>query len=155
MKPLLIALCVIVCSAFVACAVADPKKQVEGYPVYKFLNFGGFNSKDFKAHEAEIKELLGKAYEPFAKQQDLFVSHGFDFHTPLMVHTESGREVEVYIREADHELLWKTNPHLLADQKKSHRVTITYVPVKVGDQWANRAVTFSAEMVEREPIIRK
>lgn len=156
MKPLLTALCVTACSALVACAGAGHERQVKGYPVYKFLNFGGINSKALKAHEAETKRNLGEGYELYVKQHDLFVSHGFDFHTPLMVRTESGNEVEVYIRDADNKLLWKTNPHDLAKQKKSHRVTITYVPVfKVGDEWANRAVTFSAEMVTREPIIRK
>lgn len=155
MKSLLTTLCVTACGAFVACAVADRDKHVEGYPVYKFLNFSGINSKALKAHEAESREFLGDAYEIVAKQHDLFVACGFDFHTPLMVKTESGKEVEVYIRDADNELLWKTNPLDLADWKKSHRVSITYLPVRVGDEWVNRAVTFSAKMVEREPIIRK
>ena len=153
MKSHLTALCVLACSAFVSCA--GHEKQIKGYPVYKFLNLGGVNSKAFKAHEVESKKIMGEAYEAIAKQQDLLVSHGFDFHTPLRVHNESGREVMVYIRDADNKLLWKTNPLDLAKQKKSHRVKITYVPVKVGDEWVNRAVTFSAQMVEREPIIIK
>ncbi|MES2920106.1 MAG: hypothetical protein V4819_01070 [Verrucomicrobiota bacterium] len=155
MNAFLTVLCMTACIAFVACAGAGYEKQVNGYPVYKFLNFGGINSKALKVHEAETKKNLGEGYEHYVKQHDLFVSHGFDFHTPLMVRTVSGEEVEVYIRDADHRLLWKTNPHDLADQKKSHRVAITYLPVEIDDEWVNRAVTFSAEMVEREPIIRK
>ena len=156
MKPPLTALCVAACSAFVACAGAGHERRVEGYPVYKFLNFGGINSKALKAHEAETKKNLGEGYEPYVKQHGLFVSNGFDFHTPLMVRTDSGKEVEVYIRDADNNLLWKTSPLALAKQKKSHRVTITYVPVfKAGEEWVNRAVIFSAEMVAGEPIIRK
>jgi hypothetical protein len=151
----LLALCVIACSAFVACTASSHEKRVDGYPVYRFVNLSGVDSKFFKDHAAELKEALGEAYEPVVKRNNLFISHGFDSHTSLTVRTESGKDVELYIREADHKLLWKTNPYDLAEQKKSHRVSITYVPVNVGDEWVNRAVTFSAEMVDREPILIK
>ena len=155
MKNLCAGFCGIALIGLAACANLGSAKEIKGYPVYKFLNFGAINAKALKANEAATREFLGKGYDDYVRIHDLLVSRGFDLHTPLTIHTASGEEVEVYIREEDNDLLWKTNPHDLAKQKKSHLVTINYVQVKVGQEAVNRAVSFQAQLVDREPIIRK
>ncbi len=143
MKYLLAACCVIALISLAACANPGAVREVKGRPVYKFLNFGGIDVKSIKANEAH------------SEQYKLFVSRGFDLHTPLKIQIESGKEIEVYVRNKDYKELWKTNPHDLARQKKSHLVTIKYIQVKMGGEAVNRAVSFESELVEREPIIRK
>ena len=155
MKNFLTLVCAVAISSLFACAEVGAEKEVKGYPAYKFLNFSGINAKALKENETEAKEALGEAYESYVERHESFVAHGFDCHTPLQIRTESGEEVEVYIRDEDYKQLWTTSPHDLADQKKSHLVTIKYVQVEVEEESVNRAVSFQAVLVEKEPIIRK
>lgn len=155
MKNLFACFCGIALIGQAACANPSSEKEIKGYPVYKFLQLGEINEKALKVNETATRELLGKGYDDYVRVHELFVSRGFDLHTPLMVRVESGEEIEVYVRNEDNALLWKTSPHDLAKQKKSHLVTIKYVQIRVGGESVNRAVSFQAQLVDREPIIRK
>jgi hypothetical protein len=155
MKHLLTAIFAIALIPLAACANSDAVKEVRGYPVYKFFSIGGIDANALKANEAEFRKLLGKNYDAYVKQHQLFVSRGFDLHTPLTIQLATGKEIEVFVRTKDYEGLWKVSPHDLAKQKKSHLVTIKYIQDKVGGEAVNRAVSFESELVEREPIIRK
>ena len=39
-----------------SCGDSGAVKEVKGYPVYKFMNFGGIDAKALKANEAVIKK---------------------------------------------------------------------------------------------------
>jgi hypothetical protein len=132
-----------------ACANPNAAKEVKGYPVYKFINLGGIEAKALKANEVETRKFLGENYDAYVKQHQLFVSRGFDLHTPLKIQTETGKEIEVYLQTKDYEGLWKVSPHDLAKQKKSHLVAIKYIEDNVGGETVNRAVSFEAKLVER------
>ena len=155
MKKLLAAIFAIAMIPIASCANSGAVKEVKGYPVYKFINFGGIDAKALKTNEAAIKKLLGKNYDTYAERHQLLVSRGFDLYTPLNIHMETGKEIEVYVRNKDYESLWKISPLDLAKQKKSHLATIKYIQVAVGGETVNRAVSFDCELIEREPIIRK
>jgi hypothetical protein len=141
--------------SLVGCASSDVVLEVKGYPVYKFVDIGGIDTKALKANEKRLRELLGADYDVYAAQQQLFASRGFDLHHPLIIQPESGTEMLVYVQTKDYEELWKVNPHDLAKQKRSHYVSLKYIQVQVGDETVNRAVSFDSKLMERDPIIRK
>ena len=138
-----------------ACAKHSVEKEVKGYAVYKFINLGGIDVKAFKANEAETKKIPGVNFDAWLEQQELFASRGFDLHTPLIVQSETGEEIEVFVQTKDYKELWKVSPHELAKQKKSHFVSIKYVQDRVGNETVSRAISFDSKLIERDPIIRK
>lgn len=127
-------------------------KITRGYPVYKFISFGSIDGNRIEGHEEEIRETFGEEY---LHHQKLMIAHGFDSHNPLRVVTDSGEEIEIYIRHEDFETLWSTNPHELFAHGKSHYIYIEYEAVQVEDKVCNRAISFKSELVDHEPIIRK
>ena len=129
--------------------------KISGYPVYKFLNFFGIDKQALEASEKEAREVLGENYESYVKNHEAMVSAGFDQHESLRVIRQDGDEVEIYVRRADYQKLWKTSPHDLNEQGKSHLVTVEYEAIQVGDQVLNRATSFQAKLVEYRPTIRK
>jgi len=155
MKHILTAILATALIPLAACAKHSVEKEVKGYAVYKFINLGGMDVKAFKANEAETKKIPGVNFDAWLEQQELFASRGFDLHTPLIVQSETGEEIKVYVQTKDYEGLWKVSPHDLAKQKKSHLVAIKYIQDKVGGETVNRAVSFESKLVERDPIIRK
>lgn len=129
--------------------------KVSGYPVYKFLNFGGIDKQALEANEKVARESLGDTYAAYVKHHKMMVSAGFDRHESLRVIAEDGKEIEIYVQSADYEKLWKTSPHDLNAQGRSHLVKIEYEEIKVGDELVNRATSFQAELVDHKPTIRK
>ena len=126
MKHHLAAIFAIVMIPIASCANSGAVKEVKGYPVYKFMNFGGIDAKALKTNESVMKQLLGKNYGTYLERHQLFVSRGFSLYTPLNIQMETGKEVEVYVRNKDYEDLWKISPLDLAKQKQSHLARIKY-----------------------------
>jgi hypothetical protein len=155
MKHILAAILTIALIPLAACAKSGAVKEIKGYSVYKFINLGGIDVKVFKANEAETRKLPGVNFDAWVELQELYASRGFDLHTPLIIQSEKGEEIEVYVQTKDYKELWKVSPHDLAKQKKSHLVTIKYIQDKVGDETVSRAISFESKLIEREPIIRK
>jgi len=155
MKHLLTAIFSIALIPLAACANSGAVKEAKGYAVYKFINLGGIDVKAFKANEAELRKLLGVNFDNWVELQELYASRGFDLHTPMIIQSETGKEIEVYVQTKDYAELWKVNPHDLAKHKKSHFVSIKYIKEKVGDETVSRALSFESKLIEREPIIRK
>ena len=155
MKHFLTALVALLLVSLSACFSTNTEKEIKGYPVYRFFNIGGIDATARKANEAEFRKLLGENYDAYVKQEQLFVSQGFDQHTPLTIQTETGKEFEVYVSNKDYKGLWKVNPHDLAKQEKSHLVSIKYIQVNVGGETLNRAVSFQSVLIDRAPTIRK
>ena len=155
MKHILAAILAIALIPLAACAKSGAAKEVKGYAVYKFINLGGIDVKAFKSNEAETRKHPDVNFDAWVELQELYASRGFDLHTPLIIQSETGEEIEVYVQTKDYEGLWKVSPHDLAKQKKSHLVAIKYIQDKVGGETVNRAVSFESKLVERDPIIRK
>ncbi|MFM9062717.1 MAG: hypothetical protein ACKOOI_06745 [Pirellula sp.] len=116
---------------------------------------GAIDAKFLEAHEAELRNTLGKGYEDYVTMHKALVSHGLDLHTPLTIQTDKGSEVEVFVRTTDYKSLWELDPHDLAKQNKSHLVSITYTQENVGSQTYNKAISFSARLVDGEPRLSK
>ena len=155
MKHVLTAIFVIALMPLAACSNSGAEKEVKGYAVYKFINLGSIDVKAFKANEADIKIIPGVNYDGWVEQQELFASRGFDLHTPLIIQSEAGEEIVVYLQTKDYKELWKVSPHDLAKQKKSHFVSIKYIQDRVGDERVNRAISLESKLIQRDPIIRK
>jgi hypothetical protein len=155
MNKLLIALFICTLGSISGCSKAEETRAVVGYPIYKFLNFGGINQKALEKNKDTAKDILGESYESYLRQHALYVDHGFDRHIPLRIRMDSGDEVEIFIRDEDHDQLWMTSPHDLAKKKKSHRVTVKFVEVQVGDVIARRATSFQTSLIDKEPILEK
>ena len=94
-------------------------------------------------------------FDDYVEAHERMVSAGFDRHMPLRLITDNEVEIEVYVPNGDYETVWKTSPHDLHDQGKSHYIEIEYEEIAVGDQMVNRAISFRAELVDHEPTIRK
>ena len=131
---------------------------VRGYPIYKFLNFGGINEKGFEGKKEmfrKVMESVGGNFDDYTETHARMVSAGFDLHIPLRLITDNGVVIKVYVPNGDYETLWKVNPHDLKAQGKSHCVEIEYMEILVGDQMVNRSINFKADLVDRVPVIMK
>ena len=84
--------------------------KVTGYPLYKFLNFGGISEENLKSHDSELREALGEFYEGYIENQRAMAAAGFDRHQLLRVTpqlAEDDAEIRVYIRAEDFRSLWE------------------------------------------------
>lgn len=157
-KLILTAVCALALGCLTGCAEVTPADEIKGYPVYKFINLDIIDVNEAKTLKAspEVMMTLGADNcEALLKSAELYATHGLDRHTSLKIRVPSGEEVSVYVPNDEYMQLWKTNPHDLAKQGKSHRVTIKFVEVTVGERSVKRAVSFQAELVDAKPIIRK
>lgn len=106
---------------FCGCSVSSvAPNKAEGYPVYKFLDFGDYR------HRKELRVI-----------------------------NSEGREIGVYIRNADYKRLWAINPHDLNSMGKSHFVTIEYSEMEDEGRSYHWATSFDAVLVDHAPYIRK
>jgi hypothetical protein len=154
MKHILTAIFAIALIPLAACSNSGAVKEVRGYPVFDLFETRGIDATAFKADEAEIRKQVGKNYNAYTKQHQLFVSRGYDLHTPLRIQLETGREMDVFVRTKDYESLWKRGSVDPQKPQKSYLVCIKYIEDTVGGVPVNRATAFASEVVERELIIR-
>jgi hypothetical protein len=133
-------------------------EHIVGYPVYKFIDFGEISDRAWQ----QIKEYdsggslstnnhVGTAVTEYKRM----LNSGLKDHHGIRLIRVDGEEITVFIPQSTYEVLWKKSPHDLADEYKTHKLSIDTDVIRLDGKDYLRATNIVITMENRQPEIRK